>query len=138
MWGEIAAVWVGSMWFFSGRCIATTGNNRDRQELAVTRRTHAPLAEARHGSEVKLRGLEQKSPELQVSIEGANDAPSPEVEEPEDVDPGVRIEEMEEDWTEQASTPAAPGAVLQNVRSVYSDLSDEILVGGGYGSIAFR
>lgn len=131
MWGKLA-LWAGSLCFFSGRCIATTGNSRNREELAPARRTHTPLAEARCKPEVKWRGLEQEEPELQVSTEEANTGPRPEVEGPEDVDPGERIEEMEENWTTRASTPAAPGAVLQNVRSVYSELSDEVLVSGGY------
>eukprot|EP00903_Cladosiphon_okamuranus_P005594 g5566.t1 len=38
---------------------------------------------------------------------------------------------MEENWTKQASTPAAPGAILRNVRSVYSELSDEVLTRWG-------
>lgn len=45
-----------------------------------------------------------------------------------EVGPGDKIEEMAEDWTEHASTPAWPGAVLDNARSVYSEISDEILV----------
>lgn len=92
-----------------------------------------PFAEALHNSEVKSRGLEQEEggdgkPELhvlRVSIRG-----QPPIVEAQDSDPGVGIEDMEKDWTKQASAPVAPGAVLENVRSVYSELSDEILVRG--------
>lgn len=46
----------------------------------------------------------------------------------EELGPGERIEEMAENWTEHASTPARPGAVLNNARLVYSEISNEILV----------
>lgn len=127
----IAALWVGSIFLFSVRCLAvTTTGTRDREELAIARRMHTPSTEAQHSSEVKSRALEQEKgddgkPELHVSMAGAKEGTPPMVE---DSEPGVRIEEMEENWTKQASTPAPPDAVLENARSVYSELSDEILV----------
>lgn len=118
MWRGVATLLVGSVWFFSGRCTAT----RKGEELAIApRKRSTPLAEARRNSEVK--------PDLQMAIEAGSEW-APRVEEAED--PGVRIEEMEENWTKQASTPAAPGAMLKNARSVYSELSDEILVGAAF------
>lgn len=113
-----------------------TGNGGDREELVTARRIPPPSAEARHNPEVKSHALEQEEgddgkPEIHVSIQGEEEeAPRTAVveEEKDSSEPGVRIEEMDDNWTKQASTPATPGAVLKNVRSVYSELSDEILV----------
>jgi len=69
---------------------------------------------------------------LHVSTEGAEEVQPPSIQHQEGgaVSPGDRIEGMDEDWTGHASTsPAGAGAVLENARSVYAELSGEILVG---------
>lgn len=136
MWRGIAALGVGSLCSLSGHSKAATGSSGDREELAIARRKHTPSTGAQQIFEAKSRSLEQEEdddgmPALRVRIEEAKEGPQLPVEEEEcSSNPGVRIEEMEVNWTKQAPTPATPGAVLDNVRSVYSELSDDILVRG--------
>ncbi|CAM9238852.1 unnamed protein product, partial [Hapterophycus canaliculatus] len=47
--------------------------------------------------------------------------------------PGARIENMGEHWTQHASVPSLAGAVLENARSVYSEISNDILVRRRWG-----
>ncbi|CAN0590638.1 unnamed protein product, partial [Ectocarpus sp. 12 AP-2014] len=46
--------------------------------------------------------------------------------------PIAEIEGMDEHWTQHASVAQPPGAVLENARSVYSEISSEILTRWGY------
>ncbi|CBJ48305.1 conserved unknown protein [Ectocarpus siliculosus] len=55
-----------------------------------------------------------------------------EEEEEEGNDPIAEIEGMDEHWTQHASVAQPPGAVLENARSVYSEISSDILTRWGY------
>lgn len=84
----------------------------------------------REDSSAVDEGESEGVPEVLVSLE-AQDKPQPPQREEEaegDGGPGARIEEMGEHWTQHASVPSLAGAVLKNVRSVYSEISNDILV----------
>lgn len=103
---------------------------------AITRRNTGAAEgepeESHVGEEAgERRGEESNNePELHASFEGTQQDPvlPEEEEEEEGDDPGAEIEEMNEHWTQHASVAQPPGAVLENARSVYSEISSEILV----------
>ncbi len=70
---------------------------------------------------------------LHVSAEGTEEGqPSIQHQEGEGVNPGDRIEGMDESWTGHGSTsPAGAEAVLESARAVFAELSNEILVSVG-------
>lgn len=74
---------------------------------------------------------DNNAPELHGSWEETQQdpvLPEEEEEEEEGNGPIAEIEGMDEHWTQHASVAQPPGAVLENARSVYSEISSEILV----------
>lgn len=80
--------------------------------------TTSPTAERDEvGLHVSVDETEQGRPSIQHQEGGG-------------VNPGDRIEGIDEDWTSHASTsPAGAEPVLESARSAYAELSGEILVG---------
>ncbi|CAM9376102.1 unnamed protein product [Scytosiphon promiscuus] len=82
---------------------------------------------------VVSQGESGGTPAFQVSLEAPDQRQPPQEEEDAgDVGPGPRIEKMGEHWTQHASVPSLPGAVLENARSVYSEISEDILARWGH------